>query len=229
MLFNVHKHILLSNPEETTIFSIDITNADHGKLIPYFSIGLHPWYANQYNFNLVVEKIKHFAKSENCLAIGECGLDKIKGPDLKTQLEVFEKQALLASELNKPLILHVVKSFDEILYFHKKIKPRQAWIIHGFRKDPQLARQLIQKGFLLSLGKAFLQQENLWQLIDDSLIHAILFESDEETSEIIRTIYQKAVELKKCSNIELEKIIQNNFERTFNRKFDGAEFVETKD
>lgn len=229
MLFNVHKHILYCNPEETAIFNINISDSELTKLLRFFSIGLHPWHADQTDLKSVLEKIGNLAQSEDCLALGECGLDKIKGPDFNIQMEVFEKQALLASDLNKPLILHVVKSFDEILHLHRKINPRKAWIIHGFRKDPQLARQLIQKGFMLSLGKAFLQQNNLWQLMDNSLMHAILFESDEEQDEIIRSIYQKAAEVKNLSNFELEKIIQNNFERTFNRKIDGDEFVETKD
>lgn len=61
----------------------------------------------------------------------------------------------LSETLRKPLILHIVKSFPEIIAFRKQWKPTQPWIIHGFRGKPQLARELLAHGFHLSYGKKY--------------------------------------------------------------------------
>ena len=61
----------------------------------------------------------------------------------------------LSETLRKPLILHIVKSFPEIIALRKQWKPTQPWIIHGFRSKPQLARELLAHGFHLSYGKKY--------------------------------------------------------------------------
>lgn len=61
----------------------------------------------------------------------------------------------LSETLRKPLILHIVKSFPEIIALRKQWKPTQPWIIHGFRGKPQLARELLAHGFHLSYGKKY--------------------------------------------------------------------------
>lgn len=71
------------------------------------------------------------------------------------QLYFFEQQLILATKLQKPLILHVVKSWEEVLKSIKKCKVSSPLIVHGFRGKPQLAQQLIDKGFYLSFGESF--------------------------------------------------------------------------
>ena len=59
----------------------------------------------------------------------------------------------LSEKNSLPLILHVVKAFPEIIALKKELKPRQPWIIHGFRGKPELAKELHRHGFFLSLGE----------------------------------------------------------------------------
>lgn len=61
----------------------------------------------------------------------------------------------LSETLRKPLILHIVKSFPEIIALRKQWKPTQPWIIHGFRGKPQLARELLAHGFHLSYSEKY--------------------------------------------------------------------------
>lgn len=65
--------------------------------------------------------------------MGEAGLDKLADASLPLQREVFEYQARLAEETDKPLVIHLVKAVDELLKLKQKIRPVKPWIIHGFR------------------------------------------------------------------------------------------------
>ena len=119
------------------------------------SIGIHPWHIND-NWKSELASIAEWAKFTNVVAIGECGLDMLKSPaDIELQEEIFLSHAQLSEALCKPLIIHCVKAFDRLMSLHKEQRPRQAWIIHGFRGKPQLAVQLIDAGFYISLGERF--------------------------------------------------------------------------
>jgi len=53
------------------------------------------------------------------------------------------------------MVLHVVRRYAEIIALRREARPSQRWIIHGFRGGAILARQLLAKGFDLSVGERF--------------------------------------------------------------------------
>lgn len=77
----------------------------------FFSVGVHPYDAKAYD----EEVLKKYVTHPKCIAIGECGLDYFRLPEdenekeeeIKRQKEVFSKQVKFATEVNKPLIVHV--------------------------------------------------------------------------------------------------------------------------
>ena len=71
------------------------------------------------------------------------------------QLQVLRRQIEISEEVEKPLILHCVKGADIILGLKRDLNPRQTWVIHGFRGKTELARQLTDKGIMLSFGEKF--------------------------------------------------------------------------
>ena len=84
------------------------------------------------------------------IAIGETGFDKLKGPSIDLQRKAFERHFEIAEELSKPLIIHCVRAWPEILEEKKRLKPSTPWVIHGFKGKKELAQQLCDKGFYLS-------------------------------------------------------------------------------
>ena len=84
------------------------------------------------------------------IAIGEAGFDKLRGPSPELQRKVFEEQVAISEELKKPVVIHCVRAWDELLAVHKKLKPKMPWLIHGFRGNTELAAQLLSKGMYLS-------------------------------------------------------------------------------
>ena len=84
------------------------------------------------------------------MAIGECGFDRLRGGDADTQRRLFDFHARLAERVGKPLIIHAVKSVQELMDARRRIAPTVEWVIHGFRGKPELARQLQRAGYKLS-------------------------------------------------------------------------------
>lgn len=171
------------------------------------SVGIHPWDITAAWENSL-EDIRKAVQRSNVVAIGECGIDKLKSPaDTKTQTEILAAHARIAEETEKPLILHCVKGQEEIIKLHRSIKPKQAWIIHGFRGKPAQARQLLHEGFFLSFGAAF-NPESLAATPADRLF----IESDTVTTRL-EDIYKAAALCRGTSIEELAATVAENFKR----------------
>jgi len=92
--------------------------------------------------------LNEIASHPSIVAIGETGLDRLKGPSFDVQIPVFKKHIELSENLGKPVIIHCVKAWEELIQIRRETKPTQSWIIHGYRGKPELTKRLIQEGFL---------------------------------------------------------------------------------
>ncbi|MCM1453080.1 MAG: TatD family hydrolase [bacterium] len=114
-------------------------------------MGIHPWDAGGLT-PARWEWLEDAARAPQTVAIGECGLDALRGPSLDEQEEVFAAQARIATELGKPLIIHCVRAWDRLLRLNKELRGHSTWIVHGFRGKEALGRQLLDAGLRLSFG-----------------------------------------------------------------------------
>jgi len=151
------------------------------------------------------------ANQLNVKQIGECGLDRLRGEKLENQIIIFEKQIELAEKLNKPLILHCVKCFSELIALKDRLSVKVPMIIHGFNKNEALGRQLLSKGFLLSFGTAALKENSGASKLIQSTDSFFLETDDADVS--IKDIYSAAAILKKCTVDELKARIFTDWKR----------------
>ena len=165
-----------------------IVNLYSGDTLPadadYFSVGIHPWYADRAQPG-DREVIENMAADPRVVAIGECGLDRRNGPGLEVQMPVFISQIELSERVGKPLIIHAVGTFSEVLALKKSMRPDQPWIIHGFIAKETLAQQLASAGIYLSLplkakGLHEERRKHLEHLAKVLPRELILTESDEQ-------------------------------------------------
>ncbi|MGL4293025.1 MAG: TatD family hydrolase, partial [Bacteroidales bacterium] len=156
VLFDLHTHNRACNPSTLAIQYVNPEKlADHRKLPAPFSSGIHPWFLTSENLSVQLRTVSCISSFPSCYAIGESGLDRICNTPFALQLQAFRAMVLLSETEKKPLIIHCVKAFDELLSIRKETNPIQPWIIHGFRGNPIQAKQLIEKGIFLSLGTRF--------------------------------------------------------------------------
>ena len=182
----------------------------------YYSYGIHPWVLDNADFQIdeALNKLKENLQQPQVVALGEAGLDKFHA-DFERQMKVFERQIVLSENLKKPMILHDVKSHNEILALRKKHKAKQPWILHGFNGTEQDVKQIIGQGLYLSVGESLLHSErkiyNSFRFID---LDYLFLETD--MSEVgIETIYEAAAKLLGIDIVVLQRRLFANFARLF--------------
>ena len=173
-----------------------------------FSIGMHPWFINSKPAPKM-PLLTHWAQEQNCLFIGEAGLDKVCTIDFAAQMKAFESQIFLAEDLQKPLIIHCVKAYAEVMALKKTHQPSMPWIIHGFNKNKQTAAQLIDSGFYLSLGAGFFNRKEAKETAWLIWPHKLLLETDNDEASI-DTIYLKACNLLNTDLLDLQAQMAGN-------------------
>lgn len=175
----------------------------------YYSVGLHPWSLSEASKESIAQ-LEAAVSHEQVVAVGETGLDKIKsGVNYEEQLIYFEKQIRLSEQWHKPLVIHAVKSYDDIIRIHKAKHPAQPWIIHGFRGKPETAAQLLREGLYLSFGEYY-NHETLKSIPLDRL-----FLETDEGQMTIDKLYRKAAHIRNLSPHRLHKAIAANVARIF--------------
>lgn len=176
----------------------------HGKE-EFASAGIHPWHIGDAEEQL--RQLREAVQRPEVVFIGEAGLDKLADAPMPIQQEVFTAQARMAEEVRKPLIIHCVKAWQELLAIRKGIKPSVPWIIHGFRGNANLARQLTNQGLYLSFGEHFNPEapKAAWP--------GHLFAETDDSDVDIRMVYQKIAEALQVTVEELALQIGENVGR----------------
>lgn len=203
---NAHTHF--SKYPESEILHVSpnqICNSFH-------SSGIHPWDSACYT-------TKDLHIGENCVAIGEIGLDRLQGPELAIQRSLFEAQVLLSEELELPVILHCVKAWSDVLNVRRKLRPKQPWIFHGFQQSA-IVEQVTREGLLLSLGAGIMTHPKAESIVSQIPDAQLLLETDDRDTDI-EAVYVAVAALKKISLQALEAKVANNFQNTFKKWHTG--------
>ncbi len=213
--FNAHTHTYTHQSEVLELvnqFPLEFDTA-----IPFYSIGIHPWYIVEERLEADLRIVENKLQESNCLAIGECGLDKrIKIPKELQQL-VFDKQLLLAEKYQKPVVIHCVAAVQEVIATKIKLNITVPLIIHGFSKNAQVAQQLLNNGFYISFGKYLLQKPELETAFLSVPNNRFFLETD-TLDEGIQDIYILAAKYKGMSVEEIQQQLNTNFEDVFKIK-----------
>ncbi|MBO4305486.1 MAG: TatD family hydrolase [Lentisphaeria bacterium] len=172
-----------------------------------FSLGIHPAESLKENgFALLRKSVQRFPSLS---AIGECGLDKNVPVAMEKQKALFLRQAELAEELKKPLIVHCVKAWD-ILYDCAKRFPAKGrkWLIHSFRGNFSLAQELVRHSFTLSLAPPLIRTmpERAAQMRE----LPFLLETD-DAQEDLKELFVLAAKSCKIPGEELKKRVRTLF------------------
>lgn len=184
-----------------------------GKEMPC-SAGLHPWYLQEATLADELHRLRLAVQQPNVLAVGECGLDKITDTPFALQEKAFTAQVATANEHHKPLIIHCVRAFDELLHLLKRQHSIVPVIIHGFNKKAGIAQKLLDAGCYLSFGKALLASATAGEAFLQTPDACFFLETD-DTDSSIQEIYSAAAALRKTTVETIISHTQNNFKKIF--------------
>lgn len=217
---DIHTHHL---PDHSTEFFIknnypsdEITDLPPGG---FYSVGLHPWFIHDHNDHKnQFTELEKKASLEEVIAIGECGLDKLANTESHLQLQVFMQQCELAEHFNKPVVIHCVKSYNEISHLKRKIKPNVPWILHGYAGNEMITSQLVSLGFYFSVGKLLLSDHiQIMRVFEQIPADRLFFETDEWINPV-GDLYRRYAEMKDQSIEEISEQIMWNFRQVFIRQ-----------
>lgn len=160
---------------------------------PYLSVGLHPWSlpkeVSSPTVEVALDQLNKLAQEGRIVAVGEAGWDAHSPAAMDYQQQLVEAQWQIAEENRLPMILHVVKRWQELEYFIRRSRPTVPLIVHGFRGKAPLAQRLLHLGVWLSLGRYY----NRESLCEAWKAGRLLLETD-DSSLPIASIYQAVAE-----------------------------------
>lgn len=213
---DIHTHQVKSEVSIriTNIFAQDLPFLNDKS---YYSAGIHPWHIGLVNPEECLESIELATSQENMLAIGECGLDRLTLTDFAMQEFYFKKQTEIAQKHSKPLIIHCVRAFSELMRIKKETKSDIPWIIHGFQGNQQTALQLIKHNFHFSVGKKLLSDQRTKDILKLLPADRLFLETDDSNASI-SGIYSLAAQILNMSHENLIATIHENFKHLFGFK-----------
>jgi TatD DNase family protein len=206
----------------------DISNPKYTKASPLASVGLHPWFLTKENFKKDFEMLSQLVHNQDVMTIGECGLDSMKGEDLAFQTMAFEAQIRLAESVSKPVVIHCVRAFGEIVALKKRLKPTVPMLIHGFNKKQTVLTELLRHGFFISIGASILPKNGVSrfsgcqnvpytegspssEILRKIPLDRLFFETDDAENVDISDVYNTAAKVLKMDLNDLKSTIYKSF------------------
>lgn len=147
-----------------------------------YSIGFHPWSLPlAERLTALIDQMRSLlASTPQIVAVGECGIDKVRSnASLAEQRAWLEAQMRLACQLHRPILLHTVRAWSEMIEIRRELAqefdPLPPMVLHGFRAKGEVARMMLSQGFALSFGRHY--DPAALRLAYEA--HALLVETDE--------------------------------------------------
>lgn len=217
---DIHTHQTPEDPRDLFIQNI-FPSDEPLSLRPggFYSVGLHPWFINgERNYKDELLELEKKAMLPEVIAIGECGLDKLANTESQLQLEVFVQQSLIAETVNKPLVIHCVKSYNEIAHLKRRMKPKVPWLLHGFTGNDMIIKQLVPLDFFFSIGKILMtDNNNIRESLASLPLDHLFFETD-EWKRPVQEVYSNYAALKELTEDALSEQVMWNFRQVFIRE-----------
>lgn len=182
-ILDIHTHHKAPQPEAVVAVSPAEFNPVAGQI---YSVGIHPWHTMETVSDKEWQLLENACRHPQVAAIGECGIDLMKGGPMFRQIQVMKRQMDLSEELRKPLIIHDVKAHEVIIGMMKEYKPSQLWLVHGFRGKPSVARMLTDAGIMLSFGSKF-NSETLLSIPSEMML-AETDDSGQDISQVVASL-----------------------------------------
>ena len=145
--------------------------------IVYGALGIQPEELDDFNEESLKFIVDHI-DDDKIVAVGEIGLDFHYDIDREKQIELFKKQLSIASEYNKPVIVHSRDCIQETYNILKNYNLKG--ILHCYSGSVEMAREFNKIGFLLGIGGicTFKNARRLIDVIENVPLEYIVLETD---------------------------------------------------
>jgi TatD DNase family protein len=208
----------------------------------WFTAGMHPVDNRDETFDR--EAYKEMLLHPKCVGLGECGLDYFhikefegnKDAEVDRQQRLFIEQIELATECNKPLMLHGrpdegMDAYEDMLHILKNAKAKYGEKVRGnahfFVGTPDIARQFNELGFTVSFSGVITfakMYEDVVRSVPLDMMHAetdspyatpVPYRGKRNTPLYVEHIYDQIAVLKGLEKEEVRAQLVENARRVF--------------
>ncbi|MFI3317601.1 MAG: TatD family hydrolase [Rikenellaceae bacterium] len=165
--------------------------------------GVHPWLADRLSAPILY--------SDDIDAIGEIGLDYACNADRAAQRAAFLDGLNEAQSRSLAVVIHSVRSFEDVMLTLKERPTLPAVIFHGFIGSAQQARRAIDSGYYLSFGERTFSSPKTIAALKITPTDQLFLETDNGAMPI-EEIYRHAEQIR---GEELRERLFNNYIRLF--------------
>lgn len=212
-----HTHFASNETDVLSVLNIDLGAGENWRPeLKACSVGIHPWNIRKNDIVSQFLRLEDACKQQNVIAIGEAGLDKMQGPPLEFQSRVFEQQVEMADFYGKPLIVHCVGAYYELLSVRKKMKPSVPFVVHGYNKNVQVLADLVNNGCFISMGTSIIHPAAPSRKVLAEVPSDRLFLETDDKNTPIQGVYLAAAEILQIDLDRLKSTIHDNYLRISN-------------
>ena len=165
--------------------------------------GIHPWDAGK-DFPL-----PDFSTGD---IIGETGLDYAADVNREAQERLFRAHLAAAESMQKPVVLHVVRSFEPVMKILAEYR-LSGVVFHGFVGSVQQAERCFAAGYFLSFGKRSLRSTKTREVIAETPAELLFCETDDNPELDIEEIYREVSALRGTSPAALQEQTASNYQK----------------
>lgn len=200
------------------VYSLSMNDIVDEQIPENCTIGIHPWQSEHPDVTDWLKQMDFLVQSPNVLAIGEIGLDRLRGANLELQTQILLAQVEIAQKINKPIILHCVRAWSELIKSlsnpeFKTVKKA----IHGFRGKAEIAKQLINQNYYISFGSILVDSTpELAESLTMVPLNRLFFETDDSEMPI-GEVYSAASDILNIPVKDLSQQTERNFTEFFNK------------
>jgi len=213
MFLDIHSHRSAGATEQRVLrsyFAHEDPCTDHP-----FTMGIHPWSLNSRPLDSDFARVETFAAHPNLAAVGETGLDRAIGTAVEIQKKWFLAHLNLSELVRKPVIIHCVRAYSDLLQIRKNGKFLQPWIVHGFNENSRIVRDLVLAGCYLSVGPLILNEASKVKSALPAIPPERLFFETDDSDTGIQTVYQQAAKITGQPVEVLKEITLANYRTVF--------------
>ena len=205
---DIHTH-RQNNPEEViaiqSLFLQDVGPA----ITSSFTAAIHPWHVAMFTPDQILQRLENILLQPGLMAIGETGLDKACTSDYQQQKLIFELQIKFAETHDLPLIIHAVRSWNDMIGTLKRVKV--PLVIHGYTAGIEITKQLIDIGAYFSFGKSVLTTNPGGRDIVRTIPSSSIFIESDESNINVSVIYDEVSKIRNIPVGEMRFQIYKNF------------------
>lgn len=153
----------------------DVQNlaTEYPQVIPAF--GIHPWHINDITDNWKTELENLLVKNPQAI-VGECGIDRLKNPDIEKQVNILQTHIELANKYGRPLIIHAVKANQEFEKLFSVLPQRT--VFHSFTGSIEWGQEIQKHGFFIGINFSILRKKNAAEILRGISFKRVLLETD---------------------------------------------------